>query len=276
MGSATQHLSQQPPCCLGEQLSCLWPQPSWQGRVQPAPCQTMGTDQNAGRSTKPPTRPPTRPSTNRNVAPPTPRSAPPPTRPLTRPSTRSSVAPATKKSAQATATTSSATVSPTNRATVCRFRSQCKNRCNRAMMCQSSNVTRCRCKCQIRSAWMCQGSGVRRCLSRDQFKFPSSPATRCPRRSVSKCPSRCQSRYPPRCPRRCARTVMDTDQEVALPALMELVGLSEALQGASLVDTLADLEAAMVVLDGGNSPWGFSTTTHRELLKKEQILHNLC
>merc|ERR1712066_609462 len=252
MGSATQHLSQQPPCCLGEQLSCLWPQPSWQGRVQPAPCQTMGTDQNAGRSTKPPTRPPTRPSTNRNVAPPTPRSAPPPTRPLTRPSTRRSVTPATKKSAQATATTSS------------------------AMMCQSSNVTRCRCKCQIRSAWMCQGSSVRRCLSRDQFKFPSSPATRCPRRSVSKCPSRCQSRYPPRCPRRCARTVMDTDQEVALPALMELVGLSEALQGASLVDTLADLEAAMVVLDGGNSPWGFSTTTHRELLKKEQILHNLC
>ena len=52
---------------------------------------------------------------------------------------------------------------------------------------------------------------------------------------------------------------MDTDQEVALPALMELVGLLEALEVASLVDTLADLEAAMVVLDGGNSPWGFST-----------------
>merc|ERR1712080_701958 len=145
--------------------------------------------------------------------------------------TRRSVAPATRKSAQATATTSSATV--------CRFRSQCKNRCNRAMMCQSSNVTRCR--------------------SRGQFKSPSSPATRCPRRSVSKCQSRCPSRCPPRCPRRCARTIMDTVQEVALPALMVLVGLSEALEVVSLVGTLADLEAVMVVLDGGNSPGGFST-----------------
>ena len=239
----------------------LWQPPGWQGRVQPAPCRTMGTDQNAGRFMRRRTTPPTRQLISPSAAPATRRNARPRTRPptkrntrtsvsrhmrsnartLTEPSTNKNVPPvmrkhvaqamlqamrlATKKNVatrrNVQATDITSSATVFHSATVCQSRSRCKNPLNLATMFQSSSASRWQCKCQTRSVWKCQGSNAVKCQFRGQSKCLSSLATRCPKRSVSKSQSKFRNRFQQKSPKRFARTVMDTAEMVVGDPLVD-------------------------------------------------------